>query len=116
MSDHINYIEFPATNISATKAFFTQAFGWTFEDYGPDYTAFNNQGFDGGFFKSELCSSIATGGALIVLLSDDLERSQANVIAAGGVISQEIFSFPGGQRFHFIEPSGNELAVWSKTS
>lgn len=114
MSDKINYVEFPATNIAATKAFFQQAFAWTFEDYGPDYTAFSDQGLEGGFFKSELSSTISSGGALLVLLSDELEASYVNVVAAGGLISQETFTFPGGKRFHFIEPSGNELAVWSK--
>lgn len=113
--EKLNYVEFPAKDIPATKQFFAQAFNWSFQDYGPEYTAFTNQGLDGGFYQADLASTAASGGALLVLLSDDLEKSQANVEAAGGKITQAIFSFPGGQRFHFTEPSGNELAVWSKT-
>jgi predicted enzyme related to lactoylglutathione lyase len=114
--EKLNYVEFPAKDIPATKSFFAKAFGWSFEDFGPEYTAFTDQGIDGGFYKSELTSTIANGSALLVLLSENLESTQANVESAGGKISQAIFSFPGGQRFHFIEPSGNELAVWSKDS
>lgn len=113
ISDKINYVEFPATNIEATKAFFTSVFGWTFEDYGPEYAAFSNQGVDGGFFKSDLSSSTESGGALVVLYSDSLKSLQSRVEGAGGTIVRSIFEFPGGRRFHFTEPSGNELAVWS---
>jgi len=109
----INYVELPAKDIPATKAFFERAFAWSFIDYGDEYTAFNNSGIEGGFFKSELVSSTANGACLLVLLSDDLEASELRVKSAGGTISQAIFSFPGGRRFHFTEPSGNELAVWS---
>jgi len=116
MSEHLNlklnYVEFPASDISATKAFFEKAFNWSFQDYGPDYTAFSDQGLDGGFYKSALQSVAANGSALLVLKSDDLEQTQAVVESAGGQISTAIFSFPGGRRFHFIEPSGNEFAVW----
>ena len=111
--DLINYVEFPAADIAATKAFFQQAFGWSFEDYGPDYTAFANQGLDGGFFRSDQQSTTASGGALVVFYSSDLEASLDRVISAGGVICKDIFSFPGGRRFQFTEPSGNEFAVWS---
>lgn len=115
MNEHgkLNYIEFPAVDMQATKDFFDQAFGWEFEDFGPEYTAFSNQGLDGGFYKSPMKSSAESGAALAIFYSSDLEGTQANVEAAGGTISQAIFSFPGGRRFHFIEPSGNELAVWS---
>jgi len=109
----INYVEFPAKNIPATKEFFEQAFAWKFVDYGEEYTAFSNSGIEGGFFLSELVSSTASGASLLVLLSDDLEDTERRVKKAGGLISQAIFSFPGGRRFHFTEPSGNELAVWS---
>ena len=109
----ISYVEFPARNIPATKAFFQTVFGWTFKDYGPDYTAFSNQGVDGGFYRSELKSSREAGAALVVLYSKDLEATRNKVEQAGGEISTPIFSFPGGRRFHFVEPSGNELAVWS---
>ena len=109
----INYVEFPAKNLPATKAFFEQAFAWSFIDYGEEYTAFSNSGIEGGFFLSDLVSSTANGASLLVLLSDDLESTERRVKKAGGIISQAIFSFPGGRRFHFREPSGNELAVWS---
>ena len=115
MSEHgkVSYVELPAKDIAATKAFFKQIFGWSFEDFGSDYTAFSDQGVNGGFFKADLASSTKTGGALIVFYSKDLEATQADIEAAGGVIVKPIFSFPGGRRFHFTEPSGNELAVWS---
>lgn len=109
----LNYIEFPAADMQATKDFFGSAFGWTFEDFGPEYTAFSDQGLDGGFYKSEMKSSAENGATLAIFYSNDLEATQAKVEAAGGTINQAIFSFPGGRRFHFIEPSGNELAVWT---
>jgi len=112
----LSYVEFPASNIPATKLFFEKVFGWTFQDYGPDYSSFNNQGLDGGFYKSNLTSIASNGAALLVLKSDDLVHTQSIVEAAGGKISTAIFSFPGGRRFHFIEPSGNEFAVWSLTN
>jgi len=112
-NDNINYIEFPAKDIPATKAFFETVFGWVFVDYGPDYASFSDRGVDGGFFKSDLASSTDNGSALVILYSDSLEETEARVKGAGGVITKPIFSFPGGRRFHFTEPSGNELAVWS---
>ena len=111
--EKINYVEFPASNIPATKAFFTMVFGWSFVDYGPEYTAFSNEGLDGGFYTSDLRASTQTGSALIVFYSQDLEETQDKIVSAGGVVVKPIFSFPGGRRFHFVEPSGNEFAVWS---
>ncbi|MBA6354202.1 MULTISPECIES: VOC family protein [unclassified Colwellia] len=108
----LNYVEFPAKDIPATKKFFENAFGWSFIDYGPDYTAFANEGLDGGFYKSDLSSVTSNGSALLVLKTNDLEQAQSIVESFGGKISTPIFSFPGGSRFHFIEPSGNEFAVW----
>ena len=115
MNEHekINYVEFPSQDIEKTKIFFTNAFGWEFQDFGPEYTAFSDQGLDGGFFKSELRSTTSNGGALIVFFSDDLESTLTKVENCGGVVVKPIFSFPGGRRFHFQEPSGNEFAVWS---
>lgn len=115
MHEHekISYVEFPASNLDATKSFFSKTFGWSFEDYGPEYTAFSNAGLEGGFFRSERKADTTTGSALIVLYSSTLEETQAKVVDAGGSIVKEIFSFPGGRRFHFTEPSGNEFAVWS---
>ena len=116
MNQHekINYVEFPAKDLPATKAFFQFAFGWSFTDYGPEYTAFENQGLDGGFFQSDLASSTAKGAALIILYSNQLEATLAKVQQAGGSIIKPIYSFPGGRRFHFTEPSGNEFAVWGE--
>jgi len=113
-AEKLNYVEYPARDLVATKAFFSQAFNWEFEDYGPDYCAFSNQGLDGGFYTADRCSTADNGGALLVLLSEDLEATQAKVEAAGGTVVRDIFDFPGGRRFHFTEPSGNELAVWSR--
>ena len=114
--EKIDYVEFPARDIDATKRFFTAVFGWSFVDYGPEYTAFANEGLDGGFFQSDLTVSTETGSALIVFYSLDLERTQAKIASAGGSIIKPIFSFPGGRRFHFSDPNGNEYAVWSDAS
>ncbi|MES9956755.1 MAG: VOC family protein [Sedimenticola sp.] len=113
--EKINYVEFPASDLQRTKRFFSEAFGWSFQDFGPDYTAFSDQGLDGGFYRVDLASSAANGAALIVLYSGDLEETQRKIERAGGSIVKPIFGFPGGRRFHFTEPSGNELAVWSDT-
>lgn len=115
MNEHekINYVEFPARNIEAAKSFFTTVFSWSFVDYGPDYTAFSNEGIDGGFFKSDLVASTTNGSALIVFYSQALEETQSKIENAGGTIIKPIFSFPGGRRFHFNDPNGNEYAVWS---
>jgi len=111
--EKINYVEFPSQDLKETKNFFRKAFGWKFEDFGPDYTAFSNQGLDGGFFKSKLSSSTEKGSALIVFFSDELETTLEKIQSTGGKIIKPIFLFPGGRRFHFLEPSGNEFAVWS---
>jgi predicted enzyme related to lactoylglutathione lyase len=115
MNEHekINYIELPAKNIEATKGFFAAAFGWSFVDYGPEYTAFSNAGINGGFFQSDLSASTENGSALIIFYSKNLEQTQAKIEGAGGSIVKPIFSFPGGRRFHFADPNGNEYAVWS---
>lgn len=109
----INYVEFPAKYMETTKDFFTKVFGWTFIDYGPDYMAFSDAGIDGGFYKSDLISTYENGGALVVLYSNSLEQTQTKIEEAGGLINRPIFSFPGGRRFHFTDPNGNEFAVWS---
>jgi len=111
--EKINYVEFPAKDIEATKAFFTTVFGWSFVDYGPEYIAFSNEGLDGGFYKSDLSSSSEKGGALIVFYSNEIEKTQSKIEKAGGIIIKPIFSFPGGRRFHFSDPNGNEYAVWA---
>jgi predicted enzyme related to lactoylglutathione lyase len=109
--EKVNYVELPAKNLQATKDFFSQAFGWSFQDFGSEYAAFSNQGIDGGFFKSDLSSSTNNGSALIVFYSNNLEATQDKVKKANGLIVKPIFTFPGGRRFHFTEPSGNEFAV-----
>ena len=106
----VDYIEFPATNIAKTKAFYAGVFGWKFTDYGPDYTSFEDGRLAGGFFRKD---AVTAGGPLVVIYSGDLAGMQTKVQAAGGAIVKEIFSFPGGRRFHFTDPCGNELAVWS---
>lgn len=116
MSNHhkINYLEIPVKDIKATKAFFEQVFAWSFTDYGPEYTCFNNGGIDGGFFKADKVMTTAAGGALIVLYSKDLEKTEQSVVEAGGQVTVPVFSFPGGRRFHFTDTNGNEFAVWSE--
>ncbi|MFK7767973.1 MAG: VOC family protein [Mariniblastus sp.] len=115
MPDHekINYVEFPANDLSGTKTFFEKSFGWEFVDYGPDYASFSGEGVDGGFYRAPLCGTEEKGSALVIFYSNDLESTQAKVESAGGKIVKPIFSFPGGRRFQFTEPSGNEFGVWS---
>jgi predicted enzyme related to lactoylglutathione lyase len=112
--EKINYVEFPAKDIEATKTFFTTVFGWSFVDYGPEYAAFSNAGLEGGFYKADLSSSTDNGSALIVLYSNKLEETLSKIEQTGGKIVKPIFSFPGGRRFHFADPNGNEYAVWSE--
>jgi predicted enzyme related to lactoylglutathione lyase len=107
----IDYIELPGGDLPATKGFYEKAFGWSFVDYGPEYAAFDNAGVDGGFNADAADQAKAP---LVVLFSTDLEASLAKVTAAGGKVSRPIFSFPGGRRFHFRDPSGNELAIFSE--
>jgi predicted enzyme related to lactoylglutathione lyase len=106
----VDYIEFAALDMVATKAFYGDVFGWKFTDYGPDYTSFEDGRLAGGFARSD---KVMRGGPLVVLYASDLAGMEAKVKAAGGVVVKEIFSFPGGRRFHFTDPSGNELSVWS---
>ena len=115
MNQHekLNYLELPSPNLATTKDFFEKAFGWSFTDYGPDYTAFSNEALDGGFFKSQQVSLTANGAALPIFYSKKLEATLQKVESAGGKIIKPIFAFPGGRRFHFTEPAGNEFAVWS---
>ena len=109
----INYIEFPAQDFDAIQAFYEKAFGWRFVDYGPEYRAFNDGSLDGGFYKSEWVASSTSGGALVVFYSNNLEKTLSKIENAGGSVIKTIYSFPGGRRFHFGDPNGNEYAVWS---
>ncbi|HIC31081.1 MAG TPA: VOC family protein [Flavobacteriaceae bacterium] len=110
-NNHINYIEFKATNLEVTKTFYREAFGWKFTDYGDSYIAFEASGLDGGFTKTD---QPITNGALVVLYHNDLESIKLKLLQLGATISVDIFSFPGGKRFQFLDPSGNELAIWSE--
>ena len=111
--EKINYVELPAKDLEAVKKFFKDSFGWKFTDYGTEYTAFSDEGVDGGFYKSDLISSTANGSTLIVFYSNELENTLEKIKKANGNIVQDIFEFPGGRRFHFTDPNGNEYAVWS---
>ena len=106
----IDYIEVPASDIEKIKTFYHSVFGWEFTDYGPDYTSFHDGRMAGGFSKD----LPAGKGVLLVLYSSDLDAIQQKILAAGGRIVKDTFSFPGGRRFHFSDPNGNELAVWSE--
>ena len=108
----IDYVEFPAADIAAVKRFYTAVFGWTFTDYGPDYTSFQDGRLAGGFRKA---SGGVPGGPLVVIYAADLPAVKASIDAQGGRIVKDTFEFPGGKRFHFADPGGNELAVWSES-
>lgn len=115
MNQHekINYIELPAKDFIKTKAFFSKVFNWNFTDYGSEYMAFSNSGLEGGFYKSDLVSSAQHGSVLVAFYSKNLEETLAKIQTEKGEILKPIFSFPGGRRFHFADPNGNEYAVWS---
>jgi uncharacterized protein len=108
----IDYVELNVSDIAKSKAFYGKAFGWTFTDYGPAYCEFSDGRMTGGFTTTAPVT--AAGGPLVILYADDLEACLAGAKAAGAEITQPIFSFPGGRRFHFRDPDGYELAVWSK--
>ena len=111
--EKINYVELPAADLNEVKQFFMKTFGWTFTDFGEEYTAFSDQGLDGGFCKSDKKSTTKNGAALFVFYSEYLEATKDKVTNNNGEIVEDIFSFPGGRRFHFCDPNGNEYAVWS---
>jgi predicted enzyme related to lactoylglutathione lyase len=111
----IDYIEFAVSDMAAAKRFYEAAFGWTFNDYGPEYAGIHKDGrVDAEVGGLRLDTEVVPGGPLVILYSTDLAESVAAVRAAGGRILQEPFDFPGGHRFHFADPSGNELAVWAE--
>ena len=109
----IDYIEFTVSDMAAARRFYAEAFGWTYNDYGPEYTGIRHSSGEGEVGGMRLDTQVVTGGPLVVLFSNDLEASVEAVRAAGGEIVVEPFAFPGGRRFHFKDPSGNELAAWS---
>lgn len=107
--EQVQYVEFLSADLPAIKTFYSDAFGWKFTDYGPEYAGFEGDFVDGGFAQGVP----QKGTVLVILYSADLEATQGKVRAAGGQVVKDIFSFPGGRRFHFTDPDGNELAVWS---
>lgn len=109
MAFEIDYLEFPSSDGKATKKFFSEAFDWTFTSYGATYDAIDNAGIDGGI---DADTASAPAAPLVIVRTDDLVAAERRVIVAGGVITKPAFDFPGGRRFHFREPGGNEMAVW----
>jgi predicted enzyme related to lactoylglutathione lyase len=107
----LDYLEMPGGDLAASKAFYATVFGWRFTDYGPDYAAYD-EGLEGGLYAGARSSPNGGPAALPVLFAVDLETTLAKVEAAGAEITRPIFAFPGGRRFHFRDPAGNELAVW----
>ena len=113
INNSINYIELPMVENAKTKKFYHQVFEWAFTDWGPDYISFSGANIDGGF-NGMGDSQISTPGILIVLYASDLDKKLEEVIQAGGKIIKPTYEFPGGRRFHFMDPNGNELAIWSE--
>lgn len=109
----IDYVEFPASDFDAVQNFYQQTFGWNFTEYGPDYRAFSDGKIDGGFYRSGGKSTTANGAALVIFYALDIDEAKEKVQANGGTIVKDIFAFPGGRRFQFTDPHGNELAIWS---
>ncbi|MBN8942223.1 MAG: VOC family protein [Rhizobiales bacterium] len=106
----IDNIEFNVTDIARSRAFYGEAFGWSFTDYGPTYCEFSDGRLTGGLTTQ---GPVRTGGPLVILYADDLAETQRRLEALGAPITVPIFAFPGGRRFHFQDPDGYELAVWS---
>ena len=110
--NRIDYVEIPVTDVARARAFLEAMFGWTFQEWGDEYLSFSDGRLDGGIRKAD--AAAPASGVLLVFYSDDLERDVERVKELGGRISQEIFSFPGGRRFHFVDPVGTEFAIWSE--
>lgn len=109
-NNRIDYVEFASADLAAFKAFYEAAFGWTFQEWGPDYASFSGAGLEGGVRGG---AAATPGSTLVILYADDLDASESAVTAAGGVIVER-HEFPGGRRFHFRDPTGNVLGVWTK--
>ena len=109
--NRIDYVEIPVADVPRARAFLEAMFGWTFREWGDDYLSFSDGRLNGGIRKSD--EPAPSSGVLLVFYSADLERDVERVQELGGKISQEIFSFPGGRRFHFVDPAGTEFAIWS---
>ena len=107
----IDNIEFNVSDIQRSKAFYGTALGWTFTDFGPTYCEFSDGRLKGGFTTGE---AVRPGGPLIIVYTHNLMQTQREIIAAGGTVTRPVFDFPGGRRFHFSDPDGYELAVWTQ--
>jgi predicted enzyme related to lactoylglutathione lyase len=110
----INYIEFSTIDVARTKKFYAAAFGWSFQDWGPDYVSMEGAGIDGGFRKAEADEDPGKTAPLVILYSADLKATEGAILAAGGTIVVPTFEYPGGRRFHFSDGAGNILGVWSE--
>lgn len=109
--NRIDYVEIPVTDLLKAREFFAALFGWSFQEWGADYMSFNDGRLEGGFRRSK--EPAPSAGVLVVFFSENLERDEKRIQELGATISEPIFSFPGGRRFHFIDPTGNEYAIWS---
>ena len=112
----IDYVEFAVGDIARSREFYGAAFGWSFTDYGPEYCSFDDGRLSGGFSRvggDTGRGAVHPGGPLVILYADDLGETQRRIEKAGGKVVKPIYSFPGGRRFHFADPDGYELAVWS---
>ena len=109
--NRIDYVEIPVTDLAKARTFFAAMFGWSFQEWGDDYVSFNDGRLDGGLRRS--AEPAPSTGVLLVFYSDSLERDLDRVQELGATVSQPIFSFPGGRRFHFVDPVGTEYAMWS---
>jgi predicted enzyme related to lactoylglutathione lyase len=109
--NRIDYVEIPVTDLKKTRAFFSALFDWSFQEWGDEYMSFSDGRLDGGFRRSE--QAAPSSGVLVVFFSENLERDVERVQELGASISEPIFPFPGGRRFHFVDPVGTEYAIWS---
>ena len=109
--NRIDYVEIPVTDLKKTREFFSALFGWSFQEWGDEYMSFSDGRLDGGFRRSE--QAAPSSGVLVVFFSENLERDVERVQELGASISEPIFAFPGGRRFHFVDPVGTEYAIWS---
>ena len=106
----VDYVEFGATDIERTRRFYERVFGWRFEDYGPDYTSFQDGRLSGGFTRD---APVRPANPLVVIYAARLDEVETRIRSEGGQVVRPTYEFPGGRRFHFTDPSGNELAVWT---
>ena len=112
-NEKINYVEMPFNDLEGTKSFFSAVFGWELQEWGPDYLAFTDEGLDGGFYRTDQTMQADNGSALVIFYSIDLENTLGKIESTGVKVNRPTFYFPGGRRFHFLDPNGNEFAVWS---